>query len=110
MSVTATTREAGGVRAAVSTLDRVGAGLQRLPLHPHPGTLLRDLRAQSQHALPAGAVRDRLVVHQGERLAVDGGDDRVRRRPHAGRLGPRRKPPQRVLDLDPQRQPRPLKM
>ena len=33
MSVTATTREAGGVRAAVSTLDRVGAGLQRLPLH-----------------------------------------------------------------------------
>ena len=33
MNVTATTREAGGVRSAVSTLDRVGAGLQRLPLH-----------------------------------------------------------------------------
>jgi len=33
MSVTATTREAGGARAAVSTVDKFGAGLQRLPLH-----------------------------------------------------------------------------
>lgn len=33
MSVTSTTREATGVRTAVTTLDRVGLSLQRLPLH-----------------------------------------------------------------------------